>query len=301
MTTMTATKSRSHEPLTAEQKAQRVKDAHDRITAGVEAIQTSEDWMNWLRFGAKFHRYSFNNVMLILIQCPEATRVASAGTWRRDFNRFPRKGTKAIWIFAPIIVKWTAAEIAEKPERAGQSHLVGFKTVPVFDVSQTDGDPLPEDPTAGLVDLLDDDAPDLADEVAALVATLGYTIGSGDPDSISGSDGALGVTDLVNRTITIRPGMSNAQTFKTIMHEIAHADLHDPRVRPDDLSRSIAEVEAESVAFIVCEYFGVKSDAYSFGYVAGWAHEDVTATIRTGQRVMTAAKKIIAALEGSED
>lgn len=292
MTTTTTRSSRSRRPLTDAEKEQRVKDAHDRIAAGVKQIQTSEDWQRWLRTGARFHRYSFNNIMLILSQCPDATRVASSSTWHK-MNRWTLRGSKAIWIFAPILVKYTREEIAEDPRREGQSHLIGFKTVPVFDISQTDGEPLPTNPINERPELLEGDAPDKAQQIADLLCDLGYSIEAGDP----GINGAHGITDMVNHRIIIREGLGDAHTFKTVMHELAHANLHDPRVAPEGLTRSVAEVEAESVAFIVCEYFGVKSDAYSFEYVTGWAGRDVDAVMSTGARVMTCAKHIINALE----
>lgn len=295
MTTTTTAKSHTRSRLTDEDREKRVQEAHDRIVQGVQAIHTSDDWTAWLRSAAKFHHYSFNNIMLILVQCPDATQVASASKWR-ELNRWPRRGSKALWIYAPIIVKYTAAEIAINPAREGQTHLVGFRVVPVFDISQTDGQPLPKGST-GRPELLEGEAPHVAPQVAAFLATIGYRIAASTEPSITG---ALGETDLVAKTITIRPDLSDAQTFKTLIHELAHAVMHDPAVAPQGLTRPTAEVEAESVAFIVCGHFGVTSDAYSFEYVAGWAGQNPDAVVKSGTRVMNTAKKIIAALDTEE-
>jgi IrrE N-terminal-like domain len=281
-----------------EQREARIKDAHDRLDRAVQAIKTTDDWTAWLKQASKFYKYSFYNVLLILSQCPNATLVAGASKWR-TMGRFPRKGTKALWIFAPMLVNWSPAEIKVLPTRAGTKKFIGFKTVPVFDVSQTEGDdslatkPLtpPERPK---VELLEGEAP--ADVVRALrkMATdNGYTTSLGDT-----GDSSNGYTDFIEKTIVVDGKLSDAQRFKTFVHEIAHMILHSPeKDQPPIFCRADAEVEAESVAYIVCDHFGVKSDCYSFGCIAGWADRDLDAVKRTGLRVMQATKKILAVLD----
>jgi len=274
-----------------EERDTRIREAHERLDNAVKSIKNSADWTAWLAQASRFHKYSFNNVMLILSQCPNASLVAGGNKWK-SMKRWPAKGSKALWIFAPMLVNWTGPEIAENPARVGTKKFIGFKTVPVFDVSQTDGKPLAAEPAK--VSLLEGEAP--ADKVRLLrkmAENNGFTTSL---DDLPGETN--GVTDFSNKTIKIARDRSDAQRFKTFVHEIAHMLLHGPKDdEPQRVCRADAEVEAESVAWIVCDHFGVQSDGYSFGYVAGWSERDSDAVKRTGNNVMQTVKKILAVLD----
>ena len=269
----------------------RILEAHGRIDSAVRSIHDSTDWEKWLQVSSKFHNYSFSNALLIMVQRPYATLIAGAGRWH-TMKRWVSKGEKAIWIFAPMLVGWSAEEIAENPERIGTKKFLGFKTVPVFDVSQTEGQPLPERPVH--VTLLDGEGPEdglamiqkmiEANGFAFRIAPLG--------------EGANGLTDFTQKQVTITTGLSGAQAFKTGVHEIAHMLLHGPDGdRPERACRTDAEVEAESVAYIVCDHFGLQTGRYSFGYVAGWAARDSDAVLRAGQNITSTAKKILSVFD----
>lgn len=283
MTTTTMTREDAREA--------RIRESHDRLDRAVRSLRTSADWTAWLKQAARFHKYSFNNVMLIMSQCENATLIAGATRWK-SMGRWPVKGSKAIWIYAPMLMNWTHEEIAANPSLVGTKKFIGFKTVPVFDVSQTDGKPLAE-PVK--VTLLEGEAP--ADAVRLLrkmASDHGFTTNLDDHVW----DQKNGETDFTTKAIKVNANRSDAQRFKTLVHEITHMLLHGPKDgEPQRLCRADAEVEAESVAFIVCDHLGVKSDGYSFGYVAGWADRDLDAVKRTGENVTRTAKKILAVLD----
>jgi hypothetical protein len=266
----------------------RIEAAHARLADAVMSLRTSSDWKQWLHQASVFHNYSFNNVMLIVSQYPQASQVAGAGTWKK-LGRWIRKGEweHPIWIFAPMLREYTAEEIAEDPKRSGQKKFIGWKTVRVYDVAQTDGRELAEHPD---VTLLDGEAPEGAfDALVKIASAAGFRMAI---ESFPGS--ANGLTEYDTKTIRVKPNMSPAQTFKTGVHEIAHMRLHGPNGDRDcQPCREDAEVEAESVAFIVCDHNGVQSDSYSFGYVAGWSKRDAEAVMRAGANVTRTSKWII--------
>lgn len=272
----------------------RLAEMQARLAAGVQDIQSTDDWLRWLDFGKAFWNYSFNNVMLIMIQRPDATLIGGAGNlWDKKFNRKVIKGERAIWILAPMLRKTTDAERAEKPY-LGMQRLIGWKPVPVFDVSQTEGDPLPEHPA---VEVLEGEAPvELFNALVQQVRDAGFTFAIADMPA--GFEQAHGLTDFNTNHVTIKRGMSQAQTVKTTAHELAHVLLHAPKEQKERQAagthcREDFEVEAESVAYLVLGAHGVATDGYSFGYVAGWAGRNTAALHRTGERVMKVARKIL--------
>ncbi|MCU1488785.1 MAG: hypothetical protein JWM85_190 [Acidimicrobiaceae bacterium] len=222
-----------------------------QLTAGISNLASSDDWQRYLDVQSRFYRYSFNNVLLIVAQCAEATRVAGFNAWRK-MNRFVRKGEKAIWIIAPMVYKNADAEDA-KADRL----IRGFKFVPVFDVTQTVGEDLPSicDRIEG-----DDPAGNYAQHVA-VAHSIGFTV---EDHEFSGSANGDCTYDL--HRIRVEATNSAAQRVKTLVHEITHALLH--RGHND---RARAELEAESTAYVVCQALGIDSGDYSFGYVASWA------------------------------
>ena len=271
-------------------RTDRLAEAHDQLVAAIEHLTTGEDWQRFLDTASRFRTYSLNNLLLIFLQRPDATRVAGYRTWQ-SLGRQVRRGEQGIAILAPCTYRRADTdEPAEEPTRV----LRGFKVVHVFDLAQTDGDPLPEPP----VHLLDGDDPHgVTDLLAELIRAESYTFTIGPmPDEHAEANG---VTDYAQRSVTVRQDLAPAQRAKTTAHELAHVLLHHPDsgTRPD---RAVCEIEAESVAYLVCGQHGLTSDAYSFGYVATWAAGDTAAIRATGERVTACAGRILDAL-GIED
>ena len=269
-------------------KPDRLKEAHERLVQAVESIVTGDDWARMLKVASKFHRYSFNNQLLIFLQRPDATHVAGFRRWL-ELKRCVRKGEKGIAILAPCRYK-TKVEDEHGDEQVLQS-IRGFRVVHVFDVSQTDGEPL-EDLDAVKPQLLDGAAPDgLWDALVAQCTELGYEVVREQRGS------ANGYCDMLNKRIGVRPDVSELQAIKTLVHELGHALLHS-----DDLprSRAVQETEVESVAFIVGDALGLDTSSYSFAYVSRWSSGDLELVRETAERVGTCATTILNGLEPNE-
>jgi DNA primase len=255
----------------------RTAELHAQLAEGVASLTDSDAWARMLKVSSRFHHYSFGNLKLIGLQCPDATRVAGYKTWQ-SLGRQVRKSEVGIRIFAPITRK------VENDNDEVDRIAVFFKSVSVFDVSQTDGDELPEP-----CHLLAGDAPSAVwAKLAEQVASAGFSLDRGPCGP------ANGCTDYSGRTVTVRPDVDPAQATKTLAHELAHVLLHEPA---DALSREQREVEAESVAFIVCKSLGVDSEDYSFGYVASWG-TDTDLISKTAGRVIATARTILGSSEG---
>ena len=247
--------------LKSEKSADRLKEIIDRLEQGVTDLFESDRYKEYLRVMARFHNYSFNNTLLIAMQCPGATRLAGFQSWKK-FGRHVKKGEKGIKVIAPAPYKKTI-------EKDGEETVIlvpHFKVVSTYDVSQTEGKPLPEiaSTLTGSVDSYDD-------FMVALAQVSPVPIGFED---ISGS--AHGYYSLADKRIAVREGMSEQQTLKTLIHEISHAKLHDfdlskPRDEISKTDRQTMECQAEAVAFVCCEHFGLDTSGYSFGYIAGWS------------------------------
>ena len=268
--------------LTSEKPADKLKEITDRLEQGIKELFDSDRYKEYLRVMSKFHNYSFNNTLLIAMQKPDASLVAGFQSWKNSFKRNVVKGEKGIKILAPSPFK--IRQEMEKIDPATQKPIIGadgkpvkeekeitipaFKVVSVFDVSQTEGKELPDI----AVDMLTEDVERFKDVFAALEKTSPVPIGF---EKIAGN--SHGYYHLEEKRIAIDEGMSELQTIKTAIHEIAHAKLHDidpnaPKEeqagRPDRRTR---EVQAESVAYAVCQHYGLDTTDYSFGYVAGWS------------------------------
>jgi antirestriction protein ArdC len=252
-----------------------------RLTEGVEKLTSSEEWVRYLDVQRRFHRYSFGNVLLISLQCPDATRVAGFHRWL-ELGRHVRKGSKGIAIFAPIVSRLKVEDKETGEERTIASAPHAFRVVHVFDVSQTDGDELPEIPCHRL-----EGEGAAYDELTAYAEELRFRVEVGElPGETNG------LCDHLTRTITIREGLASAQQTKTLAHEIAHAMLHGPDF---DAPRAQKELEAESVAYIVMSTLKIDSAAYSFGYLASWG-ANTDAIRRSGHRIQQAAQTMLSAL-----
>ena len=271
--------------------AQQVREITDKLEQGIKELFESERFKEYLRTMSKFYNYSFNNTLLIAMQKPEATYVAGYTSWQRNFDRQVMKGEKGIKILAPAPYK--AQEEREKIDPLTKKPMIGadgkavtetvevlrpaFKVVSVFDVSQTDGKELP--------DIIVDELKGTVENYEAFFDALRQE----SPVPISFEDipgGAKGFFSPVESRIAIQEGMSEIQTVKTAIHEIAHAKLHavkpDEKAAPEDKKdRHTKEVEAESVAYTVCQRYGIETSDYSFGYIAGWSSGKETKELKS--------------------
>ncbi len=248
------------------------------LEQGVRELAQSQEWQRYLRYQSRFHRYSANNVLLIAAQCPDATQVASFGAWRA-MGRAVRRGERAIWILAPILVR-------ARDERDA-TELRGFRPVPVFDVSQTEGSVLP----APCVPLAGASGAEHYDALVAVARSWDFSVL--DHDFVGGVHGDC---DHRVRRLRVERRDPPSQRVKTLAHELAHGFLHAQVV-----SRAEAELEAESVAFVVCHALGIDSGCYSFGYLATWAgggDSAVVALRAAAGRIERAARAILDALAG---
>lgn len=267
--------------MTVKTSAQeRLQELHARLISSVEALVSGEDWQQMLRVAARFHRYSFYNQMLIMAQSPDAIRVAGFNTWR-SLGRSVRKGEKGIAILAPCIYKKCLEDSNDADVEARV--LRGFRVVHVFDVSQTDGEEIPEVLPRRLEGEV---AQELWEGLAAQAKALGYRIIT---EPLGGRRN--GYCDFGAKVIVIREGVSGAQALKTLVHEVAHATVHSPTY-----DRIAAEIEAESIAYIVCNVLGLDTDEYSFPYVASWSGGDIEKIKAAGERVVSTARGILSTL-----
>jgi hypothetical protein len=240
-----------------------VKEIVSRLEDGVKNLFDSEAYKNFLEVMAKFYNYSANNCLLIALQCPTASYVAGYSAWQTKFKRQVRKGEKAIKILAPCphkFVKEVENEDGSKEER--EICYTTFRTANVFDVSQTEGEDLPSI------------CKEVGDEVENFEELFGK-LEKVSPVKISFEDiqtGANGYFSTADKKIVVKAGMPQGQTLKTTVHEIAHAILHDKDSGEEKgADRKTKEVQAESVAYTVCNFLGLDTSEYSFGYVAGWS------------------------------
>ena len=295
--------------LTSEKPAEKLKEITDRLEQGITELFDSERYKEYLRVMSKFHNYSFNNTLLIAMQKPDASLVAGFSAWKNNFGRNVMKGQKGIKIIAPSPFK--IKQEMEKIDPHTQKPVIGkdgkpvteekeitipaYKVVSVFDVSQTEGRELPDI----AVDELTGDVDRYKDFFAALEKTSPVPIGF---EKIEG--GAHGYYHLEDKRIAIDEGMSELQTLKTAIHEIAHAKLHDidlnaPKDEQPRVDRRTREVEAESVAYTVCQHYGLDTSDYSFGYVAGWSSGRELSELKSSlETVRSAAAEIINSIDG---
>ena len=276
--------------MTENRNAQQVREITDKLEQGIKELFNSERFKEYLTAMSKFYNYSFNNTLLIAMQKPDATLVAGYTSWQRNFDRHVLKGEKGIKILAPAPYKDKEEReridpVTQKPILDADGKPVvdtvdvmrpAFKVVSVFDVSQTEGKELPDiivDELSGSVENYTAFFEALKQESPAPIAF----------EDISG--GAKGYYNLDERRIAIQEGMSEIQTVKTAIHEIAHAKLHaakpDEKTAPEDKkNRNTMEVEAESVAYTVCQHYGIETSDYSFGYIAGWSSDKETKELK---------------------
>jgi hypothetical protein len=289
--------------LAAGSSRDKLKEITDRLEQGIKELFESEKYESYLKTLSKFHNYSFNNCLLIAMQKPDATHVAGFTAWRDNFKRYVMKDQRGIKIIAPTPYKLASEQeridpISGRPVIGADGKVVTdtkevtkltFKVVTVFDVSQTEGEPLPEiglEELTGSVDRY-------RDFLNALTKSSPVPIEFEDITS-----GAKGYFDQTEQRIAINVGMSELQTLKTAIHELVHARLHNiDKNAPKDAARptrDTREVEAESVAYTVCQHYGLDTSDYSFGYIASWSGDKELNTLKTSlDTIRTEADAII--------
>lgn len=243
-------------------KHEKVKAITNELESGITELFASDKYKDYLTAMSKFYRYSINNSMLIMFQKPDATYVAGLGSWNKNFNRHVKKGEKGIVIFAPAPYKIKVVnDEGEEEERT----IPSFKPTYVFDISQTEGEELP----TIQCDELEGNVKDYAMMSEALIAAAPCEVVFEDIASA-----AKGYYRDTEKKIVIQNGMSEVQTVKTLVHEIAHSMLHTKDVfkaTGEVKDRETREVEAESVAYAFLRFYGIDTADYSFGYIAGWS------------------------------
>jgi hypothetical protein len=284
---MTRTRRNTRYTLSPEERAERLSAARQQLLEGVDKLMTADGWQQLITSRAWLRRYSLNNIIMILQQCPEATDVRPLSEWKALGHGFMRKGTHKIKIWKPRFRRADPeqANVTDNTdETTAKSELSGFLLVPVVDVSQLQGNPQTARPAPPQPIELSGDAPTgLWDGIAAQIVTRGFRIERGD------CNGAYGQTHWGERLVTVRADVEHAQAAKTLTHELAHILCeHETRTVP----RSLPEVEAESVACIVAAICGLDTLQYSVPYVAGWASDRDTAC-QSAERVLAVADAIL--------
>ena len=285
---------------------QKVQEITEKLEQGIKELFESEKYKTYLNTMSKFHNYSFNNTMLIAMQKPDATLVAGFKAWQKNFDRHVKKGEKGIRILAPAPYK--IKEERDKIDPVTQELLLdkdgnpqkeeveitipAFRAVSVFDVAQTDGKPIPELAAKELLS----DVEGYQDMIRAVEAISPVPI---ELEEIAGD--SKGYYDREAKRIAVQENMSESQTLKTMIHEVAHSKLHSKEVEQDEQmrkDRNTKEVEAESIAYTVCQHFGVDTSDYSFGYIAGWSSGRDTKELRSSMdTIRRTASELITGIE----
>ena len=285
---------------------QKVQEITEKLEQGIKELFESEKYKTYLNTMSKFHNYSFNNTMLIAMQKPDATLVAGFKAWQKNFDRHVKKGEKGIRILAPAPYK--IKEERDKIDPVTQELLLdkdgnpqkeeveitipAFRAVSVFDVAQTDGKPIPELAAKELLS----DVEGYQDMIRAVEAISPVPI---ELEEIAGD--SKGYYDREAKRIAVQENMSESQTLKTMIHEVAHSKLHSKEVEQDEQmkkDRNTKEVEAESIAYTVCQHFGVDTSDYSFGYIAGWSSGRDTKELRASMdTIRRTASELITGIE----
>ena len=293
--------------LSSEKPGDKVKEITARLEQGIQAIFDSDRYKEFLTAMSKFHDYSLNNTILIAMQ--GGNLVKGYSQWQKEFDRHVKSGEKGIKIFAPAPykVKKLVDKIdpdTRKPILDSEGKTVkeekevtvpAFKVVTVFDISQTEGKEFPDLSVKPLLA----DVEQYEDFFAALEKASPVPIAF---EQIT--NGANGYFSLTDKRIAIKEGVSELQAVKTAIHEIAHAKLHDvdlnaPLEEQNRIDRRSREVQAESVAYTVCQHFGLDTSDYSFGYVAGWSSgKEMTELKASLETIQETAKELITEIEG---
>ena len=275
-----------------------VKDLFNAMDKGLDDLSDSDSWKEWLNFQSKFWNYSFQNSILIISQCPHATRVAGAKKWKRQFGRSLKSGqyNRKIWIWAPNF-RWIPKKddngdvvVDDNGDVVKVKTLIGFIPVWVYDVSQTYGKPLPQ-----ICKDLEGDSNGLLESLLLFAADINVPV---DFEDFPGK--AKGFYSPQQHRIVVRKSLSDAAQAHTLAHELAHSILHSKDAKKEEMvNRADGELEAESVAYIVCEYFGLPTNGTSFEYVASWKGDEGRKVLKEhAERISKTAKQIIGFCSG---
>ena len=275
----------------------RVAAMRSEIDRAMAELSSPEGWHAFLESRAKFHSYSLNNAFLIYRQKSDATQVAGFNDWKNKHGRIVRRGEKAIWILAPLTRKFDVEK--DGGEKESTTRVVGFRAVPVFDVSQTEEPTLPERPKIEAGELGDIVPDGMVDELSGFVAAKGFAISRGDTGD------AGGWTSFATNQVVISDKATDAEAARTLAHEAAHIALeHGGRasayhMRPGG-ERPTMEVEAESVAYVLGRHYGMDSiGAKSFEYVDAWAQGDAEKVRATATTVIAGVKTVLDAAKAA--
>ena len=293
----------------ADEKINPIKEITDKLEKGIAELFESEKYKTYLGTMSKFHNYSFNNTLLIALQKPDATYIAGFDSWKKNFDRHVNKGERGIKIIAPMEYKKKIEQdvidpVTGKPVFDAKGNIKteeveikvpSYHAVTVFDVSQTAGKELPQLGVAELISGVEG----YKDMISALENVAPVPIERADIAS-----GAKGYFSPSEQKIVIQKDMSEAQTMKTLIHEISHSltdDKENQRLDvdvPENRTRGTKEVTAESVAYTVCQHFGIETSDYSFGYIAGWSSgKDMKELKESMDLIRKTSSKLITGIE----
>lgn len=283
-------------------KEEKTKQAFEMIEQGVKDVYSSDNFRKYLSCCSKFHSYSLNNTLLILAQKPDATLVAGYNAWQRNFNRHVDKGERGLIILAPVTSKIT--QLMDKADEDGNPILdengdpikeervinqLRFTTTTVFDISQTSGEPLPS---------LIHNLTGSSDEILAFIdsvkniCTIPIDYHSPSKDAVL-AGGAKGYYSIAEDRIVLNMELEDMQIAKTLIHEYSHSILH----KKTDKDSDQREIEAESLAFVLCDHFGIDTSDYSFGYIASYAAQDEAKLKTILSNIQSIAHEMIDKLE----
>jgi hypothetical protein len=278
-------------------KDDRVEAMRAEIDRAMDELSDPQAWKRFLDYRSTFHHYSLNNQMLIMIQKPDATQIAGFQTWKKTHERSVKPGEKAIWILAPktFTKVETNAATGEETKRVG---IGGFRSVGVFDVSQTEGKDVPANPSGDGVVKLDGQAPEgMAGELTSFVESAGFTV------SYDDTGDADGYTDFAGKRVVIGAGFSPRHQARVLAHEAAHIALnHGAEDRKYHTGRGgerdAMEVEADSTAYVIGRAYGMDDIGdTTFAYIDGWAHGDRDKVRKTAANVCAATKTVLTELD----
>lgn len=272
----------------------RVEAMRSEIDEALSRMSSAEGWQRFLTQASQFHSYSLNNQLLISMQRPDATLVAGRTAWMDKHERHLVKGAKAIWVYAPMLRKETLVDPGTGEEKVTR-RIYGFKPVPVYDVSDTDGKPLLTEPGIKREALVGEAPDGMIESLTDTINGKGFTV-SYEPLQ----PGHGGYTDFRGQRVVVNSNLGSRERARTLAHEAAHIELgHGEEIaeyhtRPGG-KRPDMEVEAESTAYVVARAWGIDEIGNaSFNYIDGWAAGDVNRVKATAEKVVTAAKSLLA-------
>lgn len=287
---------------TTKDKQEVLKDLTEQLEKSIQDFMESEKYKTFLSSMAKFHNYSLNNQILIAVQKPDSTLCAGYTTWQKQ-NRYVKKGEKGIRIICPApykkeylkdVIDKTTGKPELLPDGKAKQEIVQkvipfFKVGYVYDISQTEGQPLPE-----IADILEGDLDEGLKSLKEAMLQVSPV-----PVRFQPIDGeANGFYSPATGEIVVDSTLSEKQSLKTLIHETAHAILHNPETASSQSTRETKEVEAESVAYVVCQYFGLDTSDYSFGYIAGWSSGKGTLELKASlENIRNTSNEIISNVE----